>query len=102
MGRVGQSHAASNRSDYWAIPPYVMKKRQLTNDPGEHSSAAGAPGASGPGEAAYEGEATIGDEGAAAGPESFIDPNGGNPAVDDAAAKALEKRLGDESDPRPS
>jgi len=76
-----------------------MTKRPLANHPGDHSSAAGAPGASGPGEAGYEGEATIGDEGAAAGPESFTDPNGANPAVVDAAAKALEKRLDDESDP---
>lgn len=76
-----------------------MTKRQLTNDPGDHSSAAGAPGASGPGETAYEGEATIGDEGAAAGPESFTDPNSANPAVVDAAAKALEKRLDDEGEP---
>ena len=40
----------------------------------EHMDGAGAPGASGPGEQGYSGEATIGDEGAAAGPESFVDP----------------------------
>ena len=34
----------------------------------------GAPGASGPGEPGYDGEVTLGDEGAAAGPESFVDP----------------------------
>ena len=44
--------------------------------PHEHASAAGAPGASGPGDAGYEGEATIGDEGGTAGPESFQDPFG--------------------------
>ena len=31
------------------------------------------PGASGPGEPGYEGRATVGDEGAAATPESYID-----------------------------
>ncbi|MDQ4097590.1 MAG: hypothetical protein M3144_06960 [Actinomycetota bacterium] len=35
----------------------------------------GAPGASAPGEPGYDGEATIGDEGARAGPESFVDPD---------------------------
>ena len=35
----------------------------------------GAPGASAPGEPGYDGEATLGDEGAAAGPESFVEPN---------------------------
>ena len=44
--------------------------------PHDRSDAAGAPGASGPGDPAYDGEATIGDEGAAAGPESFDDPFG--------------------------
>jgi len=34
------------------------------------------PGASGPGEPGYEGEATVGDEGASAGPESYQDPFG--------------------------
>ncbi|HSH61016.1 MAG TPA: hypothetical protein VK988_15530 [Acidimicrobiales bacterium] len=45
-------------------------------EPHEHAWAAGAPGASGPGEAGYEGEAMVGDEGGAAGPESFEDPFG--------------------------
>jgi hypothetical protein len=67
--------------------------RDRAKDPGHHSSAAGAPGASGPGDAGYEGEATIGDEGAAAGPESFQDPNGTPPAVAEAAAEALRKRV---------
>jgi hypothetical protein len=34
------------------------------------------PGASAPGEPGYEGEATVGDEGAAAGPEAYQDPFG--------------------------
>ena len=34
------------------------------------------PGASGPGEPGYEGEAPVGDEGAAAGPEAYQDPFG--------------------------
>ncbi|MDQ3573714.1 MAG: hypothetical protein M3378_10465 [Actinomycetota bacterium] len=45
-------------------------------DPHDHAAAAGAPGASGPGDAGYEGEAMVGDEGAAAGPQSFQDPFG--------------------------
>ena len=36
----------------------------------------GSPGASEPGEAGYEGEVGVGDEGAHAGPESFQDPFG--------------------------
>ena len=45
-------------------------------EPHEHASAAGTPGASGPGQLGYEGEAMVGDEGAVAGPESFDDPFG--------------------------
>lgn len=45
-------------------------------EPHDRSDAAGAPGASGPGDPGYDGEATLGDEGAAAGPESFGDPFG--------------------------
>ena len=44
--------------------------------PHDRADAAGSPGASGPGDPAYGGEVTIGDEGAAAGPESFGDPFG--------------------------
>lgn len=47
----------------------------------EHMDGAGAPGASSPGEQGYSGEATVGDEGAAAGPESFVDPTGDEDAV---------------------
>ena len=46
------------------------------SEPHDHAAAAGAPGASGPGDPGYEGEATVGDEGAAAGPEAFGDPFG--------------------------
>lgn len=46
------------------------------SEPHDHATAAGAPGASGPGDPGYEGEATVGDEGAAAGPEAFDDPFG--------------------------
>ena len=46
------------------------------SEPHDHATAAGAPGASGPGETGYEGAATVGDEGAAAGPEAFDDPFG--------------------------
>lgn len=67
--------------------------RERAEDPGDHSAGAGAPGASGPGEPAYEGAAMIGDEGAAAGPESFEDPNGTPPQVAEAAAEALHKKV---------
>ena len=74
--------------------------RERAEDPGHHSAAAGAPGASGPGEPAYDGAATIGDEGAAAGPESFQDPNGTPPGLVDAAAEALHKTVAaDEGEP---
>lgn len=68
----------------------------LAKDPGHHAAGAGAPGASGPGDPGYEGEATIGDEGAAAGPESFVDQNGTNDEIVDAAAKALHKRVAED------
>ncbi|HVE47018.1 MAG TPA: hypothetical protein VNA57_09775 [Acidimicrobiales bacterium] len=48
----------------------------MPDDRSEHASAAGAPGASGPGDPGYDGVATIGDEGASAGPESFTEPFG--------------------------
>ena len=70
--------------------------REQAKDPGHHGSGAGAPGASGPGDAGYGGEARIGDEGAAAGPESFQDPNGTPPAVADAAAAALRKKVAED------
>jgi hypothetical protein len=75
----------------------------------DHGFVGGAPGASAPGEPGYEGEATIGDEGARAGPESFLDPDT-DPAEEDAAippevrerwagadAKTADHRPGDES-----
>jgi hypothetical protein len=37
---------------------------------------AAAPGSSGPGEQGYSGAATVGDEGAMAGPEAYVDPFG--------------------------
>jgi hypothetical protein len=43
--------------------------------PGENRAYDQAPGASGPGDPAYGGEATIGDEGAVAGPASFVPPD---------------------------
>ncbi len=39
----------------------------------------------------------MGDEGAAAGTGSFTDPNGTEPRVAEAAARALDKRLREES-----
>ncbi len=46
------------------------------SEPHDHAAAAGSPGASGPGQVGYEGEAMVGDEGAVAGAESFDDPFG--------------------------
>ncbi len=50
------------------------------DDAATHSSPPGSirpsPGASGPGEPGYEGDVTVGDEGAAAGPEAYQDPFG--------------------------
>ncbi len=42
----------------------------------EDGTAASSPGSSSPGEPGYDGRATVGDEGAAADPESFQDPFG--------------------------
>lgn len=61
----------------------------------------GDPGASGPGESGYDGAAPIGDEGAAAGPESFVDPNGTPPVVVDAAAEALHQKVVEDEAGRP-
>ena len=53
-----------------------------TDTEGRWSEGGGAPGGSGPGDPGYRGEATLADEGAAAGPESFVDP-----AADEEAAE---------------
>lgn len=42
----------------------------------------GAPGGSGPGDPGHRGEATLADEGAAAGPESFVEPTRGEEAAE--------------------
>ena len=44
--------------------------------PHEQAAAAGAPGGGGAGDAGYEGEVTMGEEGGSAGPESVRDPFG--------------------------
>ena len=67
----------------------------------------GAPGASAPGEPGYDGEATLGDEGAAAGPESFVDPNASleeaeaaiTPEVRERWARADAKTRGQDAPP---
>ncbi len=51
-----------------------------------------APGASGPGDPAYEGEATLGDEGAAAGPASFVDPNATEEEAEAAISPEVRER----------
>lgn len=48
-----------------------------------------APGGSGPGEPAYEGDVTLGDEGAAAGRESFVDPT----ATEEEAEAAISPEI---------
>jgi hypothetical protein len=45
------------------------------DDPRPNEFLGGSPGASGPHDPAYGGAATLGDEGGAAGPESFVEPN---------------------------
>ena len=63
------------------------------SEPHEHAAAAGAPGASGPGQVGYEGEAMVGDEGAVAGAESFDDPFGRpDSGVSDEVEGAQEER----------
>lgn len=57
------------------MAPAGGDERPSMDDPHEHAAAAGAPGA-GTSEQGSAGEATVGDEGAAAGPESFADPFG--------------------------
>ena len=54
----------------------MTEEQNSMKHPHDHDTAAGSPGASAPGEPGYEGEATIGDEGAAAGDLSFQDPFG--------------------------
>lgn len=51
--------------------------------PAENRAYDQAPGASGPGDPAYGGEVTVGEEGAVAGPASFVDPDA---AEEDAVA----------------
>jgi hypothetical protein len=43
-------------------------------EPHEHASEAGAPGASGPGDPGYEGDVTIGEEGASGGDDTAETP----------------------------
>lgn len=47
-----------------------------TEPPAPQTNPAAAPGSSGPEEQGYDGAATVGDEGAAAGPEAYQDPFG--------------------------
>jgi len=51
-----------------------------------------APGGSSPGQQGYSGEATVGDEGGAAGPEAFIDPTGTGREIDEDAVQAALER----------
>ena len=73
-----------------------MTSPKKTNPRHEHSPENLAPGASGPGQQGYDGEATVGDEGAAAGPEAFFDPTGtgreGGPEIAADLEHELEQR----------
>ena len=51
---------------------------------GDDTAIRSTPGASGPGEPRYGGDATVGDEGAAAGPEAYQDPFGRPDSADEA------------------
>ncbi len=63
----------------------------LSDEPAEHRPLA-APGGSGPQDPAYGGEATIGDEGAAAGPESFVDPTAAEEEAEAAVSPEVRER----------
>lgn len=52
----------------------------------------GSPGASGPADPAYEGAAMLGDEGGAAGPESFVDPNATEEEAEAAVTPEVRER----------
>ncbi len=51
-----------------------------------------APGGSGPGEPAYEGDVTLGDEGASAGPETFVDPTASEKEAEAAISPEIRER----------
>jgi hypothetical protein len=53
-----------------------MTDRPRQHDPRDDTTIRTSPGASDPGEPGYEGDATVGDEGAAAGREAFEEPFG--------------------------
>ena len=53
-----------------------MADEPRKHDPRDDTTIRPSPGASDPGEPGYEGDAAVGDEGAAAGPESYEDPFG--------------------------
>ena len=61
------------------------------------------PGASGPGEQGYAGEATVGDEGGAAGTEAYQDPFGrpdtAEPADDESRTGEEQAAINAENDP---
>ncbi len=72
-----------------------------------NATAASSPGSSSPGDPGYEGRVTVGDEGAAADPESFEDPFG-RPATSDGSpadvpgapsARSSSDETGEPSDP---
>lgn len=53
-----------------------MDRGQHEDDDEDEGAGTSSPGASSPGEPGYDGEATVGDEGAAGGPEAYQDPFG--------------------------
>lgn len=53
-----------------------MPDRAERQEGAPRANPAAAPGSSGPGEQGYSGAATVGDEGAVAGPEAYGDPFG--------------------------
>ena len=53
-----------------------MDRGQHEDDDEHEGAGTSSPGASSPGEPGYDGEATVGDEGAAGGPEAYQDPFG--------------------------
>ena len=75
-----------------------MASPDKVNPRHEHEPDNLAPGSSGPGDQGYSGEVTIGDEGAAGGPGSFLDPTGtgreGGPEVASDLETELAQRRG--------
>lgn len=75
-----------------------MTSPKKVNPRHEHAPENQSPGASGPGQQGYDGAVTVGDEGGAAGPESFLDPTGTGREMDLRPLQGTEESDEDEED----